>query len=53
MAMRAYEAILSRPETLARIRAAQRDIERMGGKVAFAQPMPGGLILVTLLLPDP
>ncbi|HEU5442034.1 MAG TPA: hypothetical protein VFU88_22325 [Ktedonobacterales bacterium] len=52
MGVRLYEAILSRPESIARIRAAQRDIERLGGRVSFAPPAPGGLILVTLALPE-
>jgi len=40
MGVQVYEAILSRPDSIARIRAAQRDIERLGGKVVFAPPAP-------------
>lgn len=53
MDVQVYEAILSRPESIARIRAAQRNIERLGGTVTFAPPAPGGFVLVTLTLPLP
>lgn len=50
---RTFEALLSHPENLARVRAAQRAIERAGGKVSISAPDRTGSCLVTLQLPEP
>jgi hypothetical protein len=46
-----YEALLSNPEHIARIKAAQREIERVGGKLRIYPPNTGGLTLIELILP--
>jgi hypothetical protein len=48
-----YEAMLSQAQHVARLQAARQAIERAGGKMKIAPPTSGGLILVTLRLPDP
>jgi hypothetical protein len=53
MPLRVYEAILSLPASIARIQAAQRAIERVGGSVKLAPATSSGMVLVTLVLPDP
>ncbi len=50
--MRTYEAALSRKENLAQVKAATRQIERIGGKVQIAAPTTTGVTLVVLTLPD-
>ena len=50
---RSYQAMLARPESLARVRAAQRVIEQAGGKVETRQTGTPGLVAVTILLPAP
>jgi len=52
MRLIAYQALLSNPENLARVRAAKREIERAGGKVSIAAPNAVGLTLVVLELPE-
>jgi hypothetical protein len=47
----AYEAMLSDPERIARVRGATKAIESIGGSVEIAPPTPQGMILVTLWLP--
>lgn len=51
--MASYEAVISRPDNLARIQAARRAIERIGGTVAIAPPNAVGMVLVVLTLPAP
>lgn len=50
--MRTYEAALSRPDSLAQVKAAIRVIERIGGTVQIAAPTATGMTLVVLRLPD-
>lgn len=52
MQLREYEVVLSHPDSLARIRAAEHVIKRAGGKVMM-KPSVSGLVLVTLVLPEP
>lgn len=52
MPTQVYEASLSQRESLARVQAARRSIERAGGQVKYAQPTRSGMVLVTLILPD-
>lgn len=48
----AYQALLSHPDNLKRVRAAQAQIARIGGKITLEPPNQLGLTLVTLWLPD-
>ncbi|HUY75166.1 MAG TPA: hypothetical protein VMV29_00230 [Ktedonobacterales bacterium] len=50
--MRTYETALSRPENLAQVKAATRQIERIGGSVQIAAPTATGITLVVLTLPE-
>lgn len=52
MRMVTYQAILSNPNNLARVREARRGIEAAGGTVEIALPTKEGLTLVTLMLPE-
>jgi hypothetical protein len=47
-----YQALIANPESVARIRAAQRDIERVGGRVHIAPPTRVGMVLIILELPE-
>ncbi len=47
----AYQAMLSNPTNVARVRAAARVIERAGGSVTIAPPTKVGMVLVVLYLP--
>ena len=47
-----YEALLAQAESIARVKAARRAIERAGGTVKLAPPTASGMVLVTLTLPD-
>lgn len=49
--MLTYEALLSRPDQVAYIKAAQREIERVGGNLKIYPPNQAGLILIELTLP--
>lgn len=49
--MRTYEALLSRPEQVANVKARQRDVERVGGKIRIYAPNKTGLTLIELTLP--
>jgi hypothetical protein len=51
--MRTYEAAISRPDNLARIQAARRSVERIGGKIAMSPPNAAGMVLVVVTLPEP
>lgn len=51
--MASYEAAISRPDNLARIQAARRSVERVGGKVAISRPDAAGMVLVVVTLPEP
>lgn len=46
-----YQAMLSNPANVARVRAATRAIESIGGRVALAPPTKVGMVLVMLYLP--
>lgn len=46
-----YQAMLSNPANVARIRAVARAIESVGGKVTIAPPTKVGMVLVMLYLP--
>lgn len=48
----AYQAMLSNPANVARVRAAQRAIEQIGGKVSIAAPTKVGMVIVLLYLPE-
>lgn len=50
--MRIYEAALSRPDSLAQVKAAVRQIERIGGTVQITAPTATKMTLVVLTLPD-
>ncbi len=50
--MRTYEAALSRPDNLAQVKAAIRQIERIGGRVQVDAPTATGMTLVVLTLPE-
>ncbi len=52
MQLIAYQALLSNPENLARVQAAKREIEQVGGKVSIAAPNKSGLTLVIIELPQ-
>lgn len=49
--MKQYQAVLSRPDNVARVQAARRAIERAGGKVEII-PSNAGMTAVILTLPD-
>jgi hypothetical protein len=51
--MRSYEAVISRPDNLARIQAARRAVERIGGKIVTAPANAAGMVLVVVTLPKP
>jgi hypothetical protein len=51
--MRAYEAVISRADNLARVQAARRAVERVGGKIAMAPANAAGMVLVVVTLPEP
>jgi hypothetical protein len=50
--MIAYQALLSNAENVARVEAARRQIERIGGRVHLATAQRVGMVLVTLELPE-
>ena len=52
MPMVVYEALLANTQSTDRVKAARRDIERVGGSVKLAPPTATGMVLVTLTLPD-
>ena len=49
--MRAYQALLARPENLAKVQAKRRAVEAVGGKIEIAPPTSTGMIMVVLWLP--
>jgi hypothetical protein len=49
--MLTYEALLTRPDHLALVRAAQREVERVGGRLRIYPPNAAGMTLVELTLP--
>ena len=51
MAMIAYQALLSRPDNVARIQSAKPAIERAGGSVTITH-LKTGMAVVVLQLPD-
>ena len=53
MAFQRYQALLSRQESVARVLKAKRDIERIGGNLVIAPPTASGMVVITLMLPDP
>jgi hypothetical protein len=52
MPFRVYEAMLAQRDSLERVQAARRAIERAGGAIKFAPPTASGMVLVALILPD-
>ena len=50
--MLTYEALLSRPDHVAFVRAVQREVERAGGSLRVYPPNTAGLTLVELTLPS-
>ncbi|HLY29814.1 MAG TPA: hypothetical protein VKQ36_02180 [Ktedonobacterales bacterium] len=50
--MKRYQAVFSRPDNIARVQAARRAIERVGGKVEII-PSNAGMTAVILTLPEP
>jgi hypothetical protein len=52
MQLRAYQALLSNPQNVARVQALTRDIEQVGGRVSVAPPTKVGMVLVILELPE-
>ena len=49
--MLTYEALLMRSEHVLYVQAAQRDVERVGGKLHVYPPNKAGMTLVELTLP--
>lgn len=49
--MPAYQALLARPESLAKVRAMRRTVEASGGKIEIAPPTSTGMVMVILRLP--
>jgi hypothetical protein len=47
-----YQAMLSNPNNVARVRAAQRAIEQVGGKIEVAPPTRVGMVVVLVYLPE-
>ncbi|MGH2516325.1 MAG: hypothetical protein ACRDHP_11785 [Ktedonobacterales bacterium] len=47
-----YQAMLANPNNVARVRAAQRGIEQVGGKVSISSPTNAGMVVVLLHLPE-
>lgn len=52
MRMVAYQAMLSNPNNVGRVRAVQRAIEQIGGKVSISPPTKVGMVVVVLSLPE-
>lgn len=52
MRMVVYQAMLSNPNNVARVRAVQRAIEQAGGKVSISPPTKVGMVVVMLSLPE-
>jgi hypothetical protein len=53
MGTQTYEAVLARPENVQQVRARERAIERIGGRVEIGKRSAAGMTLVRLILPDP
>ncbi len=53
MRLYAYQAQLTLPASLARVRAVRPDIERIGGRVEMLSTDVPGLITVRIFLPEP
>lgn len=53
MKTQTYEAVLARSETIQQVRAQQRAIERIGGRVEISAPSGSGMTLIRLTLPEP
>lgn len=53
MGLLVYEAALARRETVDQVRARQRDIERVGGRIEIGHTNQAGMTLVRLILPAP
>ncbi len=51
--LREYEAVVSQRESLARVRATQNRIKQAGGKMTMTPSTTAGMMLVTLMLPEP
>lgn len=52
MRLRIYQAQLTLPASLARVRAARPEIERVGGRVELVPTDIAGLTTVRIYLPD-
>ncbi len=52
MPLLVYEALLANAQSLERVKAARRAIERAGGSVKLAPPTSTGMVLVTIALPE-
>lgn len=52
MRMVAYQAMLRNPANVARVQAARRAIEQVGGRIQIAPPTKDGMTLVVLSLPE-
>jgi hypothetical protein len=52
MRLNAYQAQLTLPASLARVRAVRPDIERIGGRVEMIPTEVPGLITVRIFLPE-
>lgn len=50
-ALQAYQALLSRQESLARVWSMRPIIEQSGGRLEFEPPTGNGFVVVTLWLP--
>ena len=49
--MQTYQALLSRPDNVAKVKQMRRAIESAGGKIELAPPTSTGMVRVTLWLP--
>jgi len=50
--MQEYQALISRPDYLARLQAARAAIERVGGRLVIGAPNAAGIHVVILRLPS-
>lgn len=47
-----YQALLSKPENVARVSKMRSEIERAGGRCEITPPTASGMVAVTLWLPS-
>jgi hypothetical protein len=52
MKLIAYQALISNPQNITRVRVAKAAIEQAGGRVSIAPPTTVGMVVVILELPE-